>query len=141
METPILVTGALGNVGAEVVKRLQAEGIKVRAADIDQEKLNERFDHSVESICFDFSDPGTYAKTFEGVEKMFLMRPPHLSNIKRDMVPAMDAAKRAGVQHVVFLSIIGIENAKFIPHYKIETYLKDKTCKLHFYVALSSCRT
>ncbi len=66
METPILVTGALGNVGAEVVKRLQAEGIKVRAADIDQEKLNERFDHSVESIRFDFSDPGTYAKTFEG---------------------------------------------------------------------------
>ncbi|MEO8354334.1 MAG: SDR family oxidoreductase [Chloroflexota bacterium] len=125
METPILVTGALGNVGTEVVKRLQAEGVKIRAADINQEKLNGRFDHSVESIRFDFSDPGTYAKTFEGVEKMFLMRPPHISNIKRDMVPALDAAKRAGVKHVVFLSIIGIENAKFIPHYKIETYLED----------------
>jgi uncharacterized protein YbjT (DUF2867 family) len=55
---------------------------------------------------------------------MFYMRPPHLTNIQRDMKPSMDAAKQAGVTHVVFLSLIGIENAKYVPHYKVETYLR-----------------
>jgi hypothetical protein len=78
--------------------------------------IKERFGDSVESIRFDFSVPETYAKTFEGVEKMFLMRPPHISNVNREMFPAIDAAKHAGIKHVVFLSLIGIERAKFVPY-------------------------
>jgi uncharacterized protein YbjT (DUF2867 family) len=124
MSSPILVLGALGNVGTEVVKQIIARGGKVRAADIDVKKLTERFGNTVEAVRFDFTDPATYTETFKDVKKMFLMRPPHLANIQRDMNPAMDAAKRAGVTHVVFLSLIGIEKAKFVPHYKVETYLK-----------------
>lgn len=123
MSSPILVMGALGNVGAEVVKRLQADGRKIRAVDIDETEIMERFGASVEAVRFDFLDPKTYQATFQGVEKMFLMRPPQITNIKRDMYPSIDAAKRAGVKHVVFLSLIGIENAKFVPHYKVEKYL------------------
>jgi len=125
MSSPILVIGALGNVGTEVVKQLQATGQTVRAVDIDPEKVKERFGSSVEAVHFDFTDPDTYETTFKGVEKMFIMRPPHIANIKRDMLPAMQAAKDAGVKHAVFLSIIGIENAKFVPHYKVETYLRE----------------
>lgn len=120
---PILVIGALGNVGAEVVKQVLARGAKVRAADIDEKKLKERFGDSVETVRFDFTDPTTYQATFKDVKKMYYMRPPHLTNIQRDMNPSMDAAKRAGVTHVVFLSLIGIENAKYVPHFKVETYL------------------
>ena len=120
---PILVIGALGNVGAEVVKQVLARGGKVRVADIDEKKLKERFGDSVETVRFDFTDPTTYQATFKDVKKMYYMRPPHLTNIQRDMYPSMDAAKRAGVTHVVFLSLIGIENAKYVPHYKVETYL------------------
>lgn len=123
MSSPILVVGALGNVGAEVVKRWQAEGCRIRAADIDEAKIRERFVASVEAVRFDFLDPKTYKATFKGVEKMFLMRPPHITSIKRDMNPSLEAAKRAGVKHVIFLSLIGIENAKFVPHYKVEKYL------------------
>src|SRR5215213_11546177 len=125
MTSPILVVGALGNVGAEVVKRLQAEGRKVRAADIDERKLKERFGDPVGAVYFDFSKPETYEATFRGVKKMFLLRPPHITNIKRDICPSIDAAKRAGVKHVVFLSLIGIEKATFVPHYKIEQYLQE----------------
>ena len=124
MTTPILVTGALGNVGAAVVNHLLEKGYTVRVGDIDLGKLKERFGDSVEAVCFDFSDPTTYEATFRGVQKMFLMRPPHVTNIKRDMYPSIDAAKRAGVNHVVFLSLIGIENAKYVPHYKLEQYLQ-----------------
>ena len=123
MSSPVLVIGALGNVGAEVVKHLLSKGKAVRAADIDPRKIKERFGDSVEAVRFDFTDPTTYAVAFHGVKKMFYMRPPHLTNIQRDMNPSMDAAKQAGVTHVVFLSLIGIENAKYVPHYKVETYL------------------
>lgn len=125
MSSPILVIGALGNVGAEVVKALQAKDQVIRAADIDPNKIHERFGSDVKAVRFDFTDSSTYEATFTGVEKMFIMRPPHIANIKRDMLPAMQAAKDAGVKHAVFLSIIGIENAKFVPHYKVETYLKE----------------
>ena len=124
MSSPILVIGALGNVGAEVVKQVLAKGGKVRAADLDAQKLTERFDATVEAVRFDFTDPATYAETFQGVQKMFYMRPPHLTHIQRDMYPSMDAARQAGITRVVFLSLIGIEQAKYVPHYKVETYLR-----------------
>ena len=132
MKAPILVTGALGNVGIQVVNMLRASGQVARAADLDADTLRERFADSVESVRFDFSDPATFIPTFAGVEKMFLMRPPQISNVKRDMFPAIDAAKRAGVKQVVFLSVIGIENMKFIPHYKVETYLKQQDFQTTF---------
>jgi uncharacterized protein YbjT (DUF2867 family) len=124
MSSPILVIGALGNVGTEVVKQVLARGGSVRVADMDVSKLRERFGEGVEAVRFDFTDQSTFEETFRGVKSMFYMRPPHITNIQRDMVPSMDAAKRAGVTHVVFLSLIGIENAKYVPHYKVETYLK-----------------
>jgi uncharacterized protein YbjT (DUF2867 family) len=125
MSAPVLVTGALGNVGTEVVEELQATGVDVRAADIDEESVKERFGNSVEAVYFDFSKPETYEPALSGVEKMFLMRPPKISDEKLYMFPAIDAAKRAGVKHVVFLSLIGIENAKFVPHYKVEQHLEE----------------
>jgi uncharacterized protein YbjT (DUF2867 family) len=124
MPGKILVTGALGNVGAEVAKHLQEAGYPFRAADRDVTRLRERFGADVEAVAFDFTRKETYGPVFDGVEKMFLMRPPQIANIQRDMVPALDAAKAAGVKQVVFLSLIGIERARFVPHYKVEAYLR-----------------
>jgi uncharacterized protein YbjT (DUF2867 family) len=132
METPILVMGALGNVGTEVVKSLRAAGQKVRAADIDENKLKERFGDSAECVRFDFMDPGTSKNTFSGIERMFILRPPQIAHIKRDMLPAILAAKQADIRRVVFLSIIGIEKARFVPHYKVERYLKEQNFETTF---------
>lgn len=123
MSSPILVIGALGNVGAEVVRELLNKNALVRAADMDAEKVKARFGDAVQAVRFDFANTSTYADTFNGVEKMFLLRPPQISDVKRIMFPAIDAAKQTGVKQVVFLSLIGIENAKFVPHYKVEQYL------------------
>jgi hypothetical protein len=51
------------------------------------------------------------------------MRPPQISDVKRAMHPAMDAAKAAGVRQVGFLFLIGIEDNKLVPHYKVEECL------------------
>jgi len=121
----ILVLGALGNVGREVANALINADNKIRVADIFPEKLAAKFGDKADVAYFDFSKPETFTGTFNGIKKMFLMRPPHISNIQRDMVPALDAARAAGIEHVVFLSLIGIEKVKFVPHYAVETYLRD----------------
>jgi uncharacterized protein YbjT (DUF2867 family) len=124
MSSPILVLGAGSNVGREVVKQLLVRGSTLRAADRSTENLIQSATSSVEAVPFDFSKPETFTRAFAGIEKMYLMRPPQISDVKRYMFPAIDAARQAGVKKVVFLSLIGIENTKYVPHYKVEQYLK-----------------
>ena len=123
MEPEILVMGAMGNVGTEVVRSLAAINIPMRVADLFPEKIRERFGKGVQAVHFDFSDPATFADTFKGIRKVFVMRPPQISNIKRDMVPTLEAAKAAGVKNMVFLSLIGIEQNKMVPHYQVEKWI------------------
>lgn len=123
----ILVTGALGNVGAEIVKQLQREGQAVRAADLSVEKIRQRFGDSVEAAPFDFSQEQTFTPALESVKRMFLMRPPHITDVKRYILPFLAAAQTAEVEQVVFLSLIGIEQNKRVPHYQIEQYLRSSS--------------
>ncbi len=120
MKKPILVTGAPGNVGTEVVRGLLADDQTVRVGAYDVEAARVAFGEHVEIVHFDFLDPQTFHATFEGVARMFLVRPPALANVPRDIAPALWAAVGAGVQHIVFLSIQGVQNNRIVPHYKIE---------------------
>lgn len=124
MANPVLVTGATGNVGTEVVKALQQAGQRVRAAVRDVSKAEGRFGEGVEYVQFDFKRPATFEAAFKDVKRLFLMRPPDISNAERDILPAIEAAKRAGVEQVVFLSLLGVENNKVVPHHKIEELLR-----------------
>lgn len=120
----ILVLGASGNVGSEVVKRLQACEIPFRIGVHHPIRADCASDNTYELVPFDFLKPDTYAQTFAGIESMFLVRPPMLANIVRDIEPSIRAARDAGVQHIVFLSIQGVENKPFVPHYKIEQLIQ-----------------
>jgi uncharacterized protein YbjT (DUF2867 family) len=124
-QAPILVTGALGTIGSAVVAGVLAAGRPVRAADLDAGRIAARHGGDVSAVRFDFTDPSTWAPAFDGVELVFLMRPPHLSRIGRDMVPALEAAKRAGVRHMVLLSLQGAERNRVVPHAKLEAWLRD----------------
>lgn len=124
MTPPVLVTGASGNIGRLVVAGLVGRGTDVRAADVNPQALTEACGSQIQSVRFDFTDPASWPATFAGVEVMFLMRPPQLSNIARDMVPALEAAKAAGVKHMVLLSLQGAEGNNVVPHAKIEAWLR-----------------
>jgi len=115
----VLITGAAGNVGMEVIRAYPTPA-DLRAAVRDIQKERPHIGREIEYVPFDFTDPATYPRAFEGVRSMFLMRPPQISNVARDIEPALDAAKAAGVEHIVFLSLVGVEKRTYVPHYKIE---------------------
>lgn len=123
---PIVVTGATGNVGREVVKVLAAQGQSVRALVTDPASVPPGLgipDGSIEIARFDFADPTTFEAAFRGAQAMFLMRPPAISNAAI-MGRAASAAQAAGVRHMVFLSVQGAQHNPLVPHHRIERHLE-----------------
>ena len=121
----ILVTGATGNVGREVVNELAAQGdvANVVAATLD-ERAAQRIPPGIATTRLVFGDDATYPGAFAGVRKLFLMRPPQITDVQRYIFPIIDHAKAVGVEQIAFLSLLGVENNQQTPHYKVEQYLK-----------------
>lgn len=82
------------------------------------DKDAQRAPADVERVRFDFGRAETFAPALTGVEKLFLMRPPQISDVERYIHPAIDAAQAAGVKQIVFLSLMGVNPR--VPHYKVE---------------------
>ncbi|WP_373545788.1 SDR family oxidoreductase [Chamaesiphon sp.] len=119
MVTNILVTGATGNVGREVVRLLSAQELPVTVAVRDPIGAAKSFGSNVRCVLFDFTNPDTFADAFRGIDKLFLVRPPAIADIHQ-ITPALNAAKQAGVEEIIFLSIIGADRNHIVPHYAIE---------------------
>jgi len=102
----ILVTGATGTVGNEVVKQLQATGQKFRAMVRSPEKAEVLRKAGVDVVLGDFDRRETYREVLAGVQKLFLLSfwRPQLAEHETAFI---NAARDAGVQHVVLLSSLG----------------------------------
>lgn len=120
----IMVTGALGNVGGYVAKHLIGAGEHVVVADISLDRLKAAYGDTAAAVYFDFTDSGTFAPALAGVDRVFIMRPPHLGK-PEDLRPFIEALKAKGdIRLVSFLSLIGVENNPVPPHHKIEKYIE-----------------
>ncbi len=115
----MLVTGAGGNVGREVVRECLARGVPVRAAD----RAPSEPGAGVERVRFDFLDRSTWAPALAGCDQLFLLRPPPIGDMKRTLCPFVDAAYAAGVRHVTFVSVAGVECMTWVPHHAVERHL------------------
>jgi uncharacterized protein YbjT (DUF2867 family) len=122
---PILVTGASGNVGREVVKALLAKGERVRGTAVNEADAKGIPGEGTEIVFFDFGNPQSYEPAFAGVKKMFLMRPPMISDVETYIKPVIQYATSVGVEQIAFLSLVGVENKSYVPHYKVEKYLEE----------------
>ncbi len=120
---PVLVTGATGNAGRQVVRALLARGIAVRAADRHPERVVAEFGDAVATVQFDFQEPATFGAAARGCRAVFLMRPPAISDVKATLIKFMTTARHAGVSHVVFLSVAGAGSNPIVPHHAVEVYL------------------
>jgi uncharacterized protein YbjT (DUF2867 family) len=92
----ILVTGATGNVGGELVRALAATGEEPRA--LVRENAAAGLPAGVESVPGDLNRPETLSAALTGARGLFLL-PGY-----RDMPGVLGEADRAGVEHVVLLS-------------------------------------
>jgi uncharacterized protein YbjT (DUF2867 family) len=119
----VLVTGASGNVGKYVVKELLKMGEKVVTAGTDTKKLKNMFGDKVDAVEFDFTNEQTFKDTLNSVDRVFLMRPPHLGK-PQDLYPFIDYMKSSNIKLVCFLSLMGVENNTIPPHHKIEKYIE-----------------
>ena len=100
----ILVTGASGTVGSEVVKAL-GSGAHVRAA---YRTRPQNVPPGVESVALDYERPQTIAPALKGVDTVFL-----LSNAVQPERAVVEEAKRVGVRRIVKLSVIGAADEAF----------------------------
>jgi len=106
----ILVTGATGNIGGEVVRLLREAGVRFRALARDPAKADALRAKGVEVAIADLRRPETLPAAFEGVEKVFLVAPLAADQVEMRR-NAIRAAKAAGVRHVVMSTGLGADPA------------------------------
>ncbi|MFE8695921.1 SDR family oxidoreductase [Cytobacillus sp. FJAT-53684] len=119
----ILVTGASGNVGRYVIEELLSMGEQVVGAGQDIQKIKDIFKDTIDAVHFDFTNKGTFHQALENVDRVFLMRPPHLGK-PEDLYPFIDAMKSHKIKLISFLSLMGVETNPIPPHHKIEKYIE-----------------
>lgn len=109
MSNTILVTGATGTVGKQVLKALAGKaGVNVLAAVRSAAKSDALRTSGVTPVDFDWNNPESIAAALSGVDRVFLLTPfqPDQVELAKGLI---DAAKAAGVKHIVKLSASGAD--------------------------------
>lgn len=123
----ILVTGATGNAGAEVVRALLEKGQPVRAFVRDPIKAESLFGEPAELAPGDFAEPDSVRAALDGVDSVFLSGADDPRRVAWEM-DAIDMAAAAGVRRIVKLSSIvaqpGAPVAFWDWHGQIEQHLR-----------------
>ncbi|MGE0253049.1 MAG: SDR family oxidoreductase [Alphaproteobacteria bacterium] len=102
----ILVIGANGNTGRALVQKLLAKGARVRGLGSNPRSAAAIEAAGAEAIVGDFNDEATLAKAMQGAERVFHVMPPlHPGEIEVGR-KVIDAAVRAGVRHLVYMTLV-----------------------------------
>jgi len=112
----ILVIGATGNVGRPTIAGLLAKGESVRALSRSEENLA-KLPAGVEGAIGDLESGEGLETACAGADKLFLITSNGETETARGM-NAVQAAKAAGVKHIVFLSIANPAKEPAVPHYR-----------------------
>jgi uncharacterized protein YbjT (DUF2867 family) len=124
MSEGMLVIGATGRVGSELVRLLRAKGVNVRAATRTPNQPRSKLAASVEAVEFDFERPGTFVPALKEVDRVFLMARPGDNRSDKAAMPFIDAAKQEGIRHIVNLTAMGVEQDGNFMLRVLESYLE-----------------
>lgn len=133
--TKVLITGATGNVGKELIEALGNLNHNldlfagVRDLKEDSGKLANK---KIQFSQFDFTDITTYQTALNGCDILFLLRPPQISDVEKYFKPIIQTCIEKEVKHIVFLSVQGVEKSKIIPHHKIEKQIVESKISYTF---------
>jgi len=101
----VVVIGGTGPLGAEVVRALTARKVPVRAV---SRRLDAPRAEGAELVTADLADPESLDRACAGAQRLFLLSSPTRDQIALE-TNGIDAAERAGIEHVVKISNIPIE--------------------------------
>ena len=124
----ILVSGATGNVGGRAAELLAAKGLPLRLLVRDPDCAPQL--PGAEVAIGDYADEHTMARALRGIETAFFVSATAPPGERADLHKrAFDAAKGAGVGHVVYLSLQGAAPDSSYPysrdHWRSERALKE----------------
>ena len=118
----VLVSGATGQQGGALARVLLQKGHGVRAfvrrPDSTEAKELERL--GAELAVGDFEEPSTVEDAARGMEAAFVVATPFEAGTEaetRHGISAADAAKAAGVEHLVYSSVADADKDTGIPHF------------------------
>lgn len=111
----ILVIGATGRVGGEVLAQLVAKGVPLRVLAQHAAQAAALEARGVETVVGDLRRPETLDPAFQGVNKLFIVTPGASDQVVIQS-NAIDAAVRAGVKHVVKVSDLGASPRSPLSH-------------------------
>src|SRR5262249_23316609 len=120
----ILVFGATGTIGDELISILSSDGVSAIA--VTRGPAPARLQPGIRWVRADLAAPESIEGLFSGVRSMFLLTGNH-PDMARLQIAAIDAAARGGVEHVVKLSALGASDHSRLPigraHYEAEAAL------------------
>jgi uncharacterized protein YbjT (DUF2867 family) len=107
----ILVTGASGNIGSEIVKQLLgvAPAVSIKAAVHSLQNVKKVKDGDrVKVVPIDYNESDTLRQALKDVDKLFLLTP-DVPNAVHLASNAVTEAKKAGIRHIVKQSVMGAD--------------------------------
>lgn len=110
----ILVTGATGNVGSNVVEQLVKRGADVRALVRDPSKAS--FPNDVEVVQGDMLDVDLLRRALSGVSTLFLLNGVVADEYTQALI-TLNLAREAGIERIVYLSVIHSDIYVNVPHF------------------------
>ena len=120
------VTGQLGRIVAEHLHKNPAVSQKVTSR--KKELLPNLTKEFGDAVYMDLDYPRTFAKALEGVDRVFLLTGYSVTMLVQSKA-FIDAAKNAGVKHIVHLGVFTPDHDCYDPHFAwhqlIEAYIRD----------------
>ncbi len=129
----VLVTGATGKQGGAVARLLLKKGHLVRALTRkpDSPKAQELKRLGAEVVTGNLEDRAAVERAAQAVDAIFAMSTPFEAGMEvetRQGITVADAAKAAGVKHLIYTSVGSADRNTGIPHfdskYKVEQHIK-----------------
>jgi uncharacterized protein YbjT (DUF2867 family) len=114
----ILVTGATGRVGRLVVEQLVKRNAKVRVLVRDPSKAE--FPAHVDVVQGEMLDVDSLRRAFAGVSTLFLLNAVAGDEFTQALI-ALNIAREAGVERVVYLSVIHADRFVNVPHFAVKS--------------------
>jgi uncharacterized protein YbjT (DUF2867 family) len=114
----ILVTGATGRIGGQVVQQLVERDADVRVLVRDPSKAN--FPAGVQVAQGDLLDIDALRAAFVGVRTLFLLNAVAADEFTQALI-ALNVARESGVERVVYLSVIHADRFVNVPHFAVKS--------------------